>query len=310
VAPQQPEFCPRPQSSPVGRQVEFGTSTSHWCVVALHTPEQHSEFAVHASPRTVQSMFEQTPPKHPSEQQSCAVVHATPFARHASRQVTTPAWPVTGSHRPLQHCGLDVQLVVGARHEPPPPPASLLGPATLPTQALPVHVPEQQSKPRAHAPPATLHAFVPPSVALAPPQTLALQAFTQHCEADVQPAPSVLQVAPESLNVAEPSSPAPPSSPVTTAALSLPPQLAVTNTAHASGRTAATRRFIHQLACMSAPSFSPVLRASTIACTHREPSRDEVAEIVSRRLAFVRESFFATCASAKPSMVGGKHRAG
>ena len=65
------------------------------------------------------SLSVHTPPKHPSEQQSWAVVQATPLARHASLHWMTPAWPVTGSHNPLQHCGLVMQLAVGARHMPP-----------------------------------------------------------------------------------------------------------------------------------------------------------------------------------------------
>jgi hypothetical protein len=50
VAPQQPDCGPFPQSSPVGRQVEFGRSTSHCFVVGLQTPEQHSAFAAQTSP--------------------------------------------------------------------------------------------------------------------------------------------------------------------------------------------------------------------------------------------------------------------
>ncbi len=91
VAPQQPEFCPFPQSSPVGRHVELATSTSHCKSVGSHTPEQQSAFAAQVSPTTAHNLAAQTPPKHPSEQQSCAVAQVTPSARHASRHCTTPA---------------------------------------------------------------------------------------------------------------------------------------------------------------------------------------------------------------------------
>jgi hypothetical protein len=103
VAPQQPDCGPLPQSSPVGRHRELDRSTSHCCVAELHTPEQQSAFAAHGSPTMVHSFAVHTPPKQPSEQQSCAVAHATPSARHASRHWMTPACPVTGSQRPLQH---------------------------------------------------------------------------------------------------------------------------------------------------------------------------------------------------------------
>jgi hypothetical protein len=57
----------------------------------LHTPEQQSALAVQLSPTIAQSLLVQTPPKHPSEQQSCAVAQATPLALHASLHWMTPA---------------------------------------------------------------------------------------------------------------------------------------------------------------------------------------------------------------------------
>jgi hypothetical protein len=141
----------------VGRHVEFARSTSH-CFCELQTPEQQSALALHVSPTIAHSLFVQTPPKHPTEQQSCADAHATPSARHASLHWMTPAWPVTGSQSPLQHWGLCVHAAAGARHAPAPPPVP---PGELPMHCPLVHVPEQQSKPSAQGPPLGLQAFGP-----------------------------------------------------------------------------------------------------------------------------------------------------
>src|SRR5436309_2060747 len=104
----------------------------------------------------------QTPPKQPSEQQSWALLHATPSARQASRHSMTPACPVTGSHRPLQQSAATLHAFAGAPHEsgPPPEPAppSALPPRVLPTHTLFVHVPEQQSKPFTQGAASVLHA--------------------------------------------------------------------------------------------------------------------------------------------------------
>jgi len=75
--------------------------------------EQHSELAVQDSLSTLHRPPPQRPPKQPSEQQSSAFVHATPSAKQAFVQRTTPAIPVTGSQRPLQHCAFAVQSVAG-----------------------------------------------------------------------------------------------------------------------------------------------------------------------------------------------------
>jgi len=82
--------------------------------------EQHSAFCVHASLSILHSPPPQRPLKHPSEQQSSAFAQATPSAKQAFVHCTTPAIPVTGSQRPLQHCALDVQSVAGPWHAPPP----------------------------------------------------------------------------------------------------------------------------------------------------------------------------------------------
>jgi len=55
----------------------------------------------------------QRPPKQPSEQQSSAFVQATPSAKQAFAHWTTPACPVTGSQRPLQHWPFAVHAVAG-----------------------------------------------------------------------------------------------------------------------------------------------------------------------------------------------------
>ena len=75
--------------------------------------EQHSAFVVHASLSTLHRPPPHRPPKQPSEQQSSAFVQATPSAKQAFVHCTTPAWPVTGAQRPLQHCVFAVQSVPG-----------------------------------------------------------------------------------------------------------------------------------------------------------------------------------------------------
>jgi hypothetical protein len=75
--------------------------------------EQHSAFVVHASLSTLHRPPPHRPPKQPSEQQSSAFVQATPSAKQAFVQRTTPTIPVTGSQRPLQHWLFSVQSVAG-----------------------------------------------------------------------------------------------------------------------------------------------------------------------------------------------------
>jgi hypothetical protein len=75
--------------------------------------EQHSEFAVQASLSTRHSPPPQRPPKQPSEQQSSAFAQATPSAKQAFVHCTTPAMPVTGAQRALQHWSFAVQSVPG-----------------------------------------------------------------------------------------------------------------------------------------------------------------------------------------------------
>ena len=76
--------------------------------------EQHSPFAAQLSLSTLHSPPPHRPLKQPSEQQSSAFVHATPSAKQAFVHCTTPAWPVTGAQRALQHCAFSVQSVPGA----------------------------------------------------------------------------------------------------------------------------------------------------------------------------------------------------
>jgi len=76
--------------------------------------EQHSALVVQASLSTLHRPPPQRPPKQPSEQQSSAFVHATPSAKQAFVHRMTPACPVTGSQRPLQHCAFSVQSVAAA----------------------------------------------------------------------------------------------------------------------------------------------------------------------------------------------------
>jgi len=64
--------------------------------------EQQSALAVQLSLSTLHSVAPQTPPLHPSEQQSSAFVQATPFAVQMLVHWVTPDMPVTGSQRPLQ----------------------------------------------------------------------------------------------------------------------------------------------------------------------------------------------------------------
>jgi hypothetical protein len=106
--------------------------------------EQHSEFAVHVSLSTLHSPPPHRPPKQPSEQQSSAFVQTTPSAKQAFVHCTTPACPVTGSQRPLQHCAASVQSVAGPWQGPPgpmfptaPPPAPTAPPRPAPPSPLP-----------------------------------------------------------------------------------------------------------------------------------------------------------------------------
>jgi hypothetical protein len=219
--------------------------------------EQQSLSCAHDCPIVMHSCVEQTPPKQPSEQQSCAFAHATPFARHASRHWMTPAWPVTGSQRPLQQSVPVLHDCVGPRQAAlaVPPPSPLL-PNALPTHALALPVPEQQSKPLMHAPPAALHAFgPPPSGDAEPPHTEPVHADTQQSPAAAQAEPTVLQLAPPSPNAEgsfAPVSLAPPPSSAGGTTASLEPQLAATGTnapSSASHGIAFQDGFVMRLQC-------------------------------------------------------------
>ena len=73
--------------------------------------EQQSALAVQLSLSTLHSVAPQTPPLHPSEQQSSALVQATPSATQMLVHCRTPDMPVTGSQRPLQQSPSAAQLV-------------------------------------------------------------------------------------------------------------------------------------------------------------------------------------------------------
>ena len=64
--------------------------------------EQQSALAVQLSLSILHRVAPQTPPLQPSEQQSSAVVQATPLAVQRFVHWVTPDMPVTGSQRPLQ----------------------------------------------------------------------------------------------------------------------------------------------------------------------------------------------------------------
>jgi hypothetical protein len=108
---QQPRPDPDVQVSPAGRQLRFARSI--WHMPPWQMFEQHSELAAQASLSTRHSPPPQRPPKQPSEQQSSAFVQATPSAKQAFVHCTTPAWPVTGAQRALQHWSFAVQSVPG-----------------------------------------------------------------------------------------------------------------------------------------------------------------------------------------------------
>lgn len=205
VARQQPRCGPDVQVSPVGRQVEFAESI--WQVPPVQIPEQHSAAALHDSLWSLQSWAAQTPPKQPREQQSCARVHAWPFARQASVQRVTPAWPVTGSQRPLQHDSCEVHASLGK-------PQAAFGVSThapfwqapLQQSALPQHVPPLPWQVAdAHLPPEQeleQHSPFPPQLAslathpAAAPHVPLSQRLEQHCPAVVQAFPSAPHVPP------------------------------------------------------------------------------------------------------------------
>jgi hypothetical protein len=138
---QQPRPDPEVHVSPVGRQSRLARSI--WHCPAWQIFEQQSALAVQDSLSTLHSPPPQRPPKHPSEQQSSAFVQATPSAKQAFVHCRTPACPVTGSHRPLQHCAFSVQLLAVASQAPPmPPPAPITPPCpAVPTMTCPSPTP-------------------------------------------------------------------------------------------------------------------------------------------------------------------------
>jgi len=80
--------------------------------------EQQSALALQFSLSTLQSVAPQTPLVQPSEQQSSAVVQATPSATQRFVHCRTPDRPVTGSQRPLQQSPSAAQVAPEAAHCP------------------------------------------------------------------------------------------------------------------------------------------------------------------------------------------------
>src|SRR5262249_62013745 len=109
--------------------------------------EQHSALALQLVLSILQMPPPQTPPLQPSEQQSSALLHATPLAKQKSRHLTCPV-PDSGSQRPLQQVLLvGLQAVPGASQdgdpaepalpEAPPVPPAPPAPPTPPTPPIP-----------------------------------------------------------------------------------------------------------------------------------------------------------------------------
>jgi hypothetical protein len=134
------------QFSPAGWHSSLSSPTRrHKPVVVSQMFEQQSALLEHPMPRTRHGPPPQTRLKQPSEQQSCALVHATPSAEQNDRH-TRFVPMVGGSHRPLQHVALCVQVAPEAWH----------APGTV--QTCPMQKPEQQSFAREHDARAKKHA--------------------------------------------------------------------------------------------------------------------------------------------------------
>lgn len=120
--------------------------------------EQHSALLPQGCPSTTQSPPPHLPPKQPSEQQSTALVHACPSRRQKLVHSRTPAWPVTGSQRPLQHPLAVVHAVPAPVHAP----NSTHTPST--------HASEQHWSGFVHVCPSRVQvAVAPPAELVAPP---------------------------------------------------------------------------------------------------------------------------------------------
>jgi hypothetical protein len=74
--PQQPTPPPELQSSPLGRHESSVSSSQR---AAVQRPEQQSLGSTQSAPVFAQTPVAQTPPRHASEQQSCAREHAVPM---------------------------------------------------------------------------------------------------------------------------------------------------------------------------------------------------------------------------------------
>jgi hypothetical protein len=127
------------QFSPAGWHSSRSSPTRlHNPVVVSQMFEQQSAFFAQPTPRTRHDPPPQMPLKHPSEQQSWALVHATPSAEQNGRQMRFV--PVGGgSHLPLQQVALCVHVAPEAWHIP------------GVKQICPMQNPEQQSSPRTQA---------------------------------------------------------------------------------------------------------------------------------------------------------------
>jgi hypothetical protein len=113
--------------------------------------EQQSAFAVQRSLSTLQSVVPQTPPLQPSEQQSSALVQATPSATQRFVHCRTPDMPVTGSQRPLQQSPSAAQVAPEVAHWP----AVAVAPPAPTAPPVPVRTTAPPWPPLAVGPPST-----------------------------------------------------------------------------------------------------------------------------------------------------------
>jgi hypothetical protein len=112
---QQPRPVPEVQDSPVGRQSRFTRSMRQR--PSLQMFEQHSPSLLHSSFSRVQVWVTHLPPKHPSEQQSCALVQAAPSPKQKAPH-SRLGTPVTGSQRLLQQAPALAQVAPAWPHGP------------------------------------------------------------------------------------------------------------------------------------------------------------------------------------------------
>jgi hypothetical protein len=164
---QQPRPEPELQVSPVGRQSRLERSI--WHCPPWQMFEQQSAFAAQLSLSILQSPPPQRPLKQPSEQQSSAVVQATPSATQRLAHWVTPDIPVTGSQRALQHSAFIVQAAPDAWQLP-----DVVAPPPCPPPAW--APPPPPPTPEAPRPPAAALPSTPPRPAWLVPQADAASA--------------------------------------------------------------------------------------------------------------------------------------